>query len=329
MMMHLSKIIISLFFITTGGERGGVASVSAFRRTTATTTDTMLSLPRGGAGPIDTELATKIYAVCFPFVSFFFLSFWFSWVLQYLLEFFYSFFILLLKGTIIAQGTLDYLSPKTIEKLYNFSLHEDPVCAAMQFFLGCDQLGTAIMLFFTVFRDVPGLQAVGYGLIPIFAGMLKSALDGSPKELGMNVPLHTMNLAIQGFVTFSLVTGADHAVNILKCYCIYVGLLALQCRFLPQSALEGWGIQKEKVTEKQKFATKILGQAALTLTAVMYTLGVQDGSTATTVGRIAVILLASLVEFINSGTFTAMGVDLIKCYPWLVISTVVALTLLL
>lgn len=292
--MHLSKIIISLFFIITGGERGGVASVSAFRRTTATTTDTMLSLPRGGAGPIDTVLATKIYA-----------------------------------GTIIAQGTLDYLSPKTIEKLYNFSLHEDPVCAAMQFFLGCDQLGTVIMLFFTVFRDVPGLQAVGYGLIPIFAGMLKSALDGSPKELGMNVPLHTMNLAIQGFVTFSLVTGADHAVSILKCYCIYVGLLALQCRVLPLSALEGWGMKKEGVTEKQKFATKILGQAALTLTAVMYTLGVQDGSTATTVGRIAVILLASLVEFINSGTFTAMGVDLIKCYPWLVISTVVALTLLL
>lgn len=185
------------------------------------------------------------------------------------------------------------------------------------------------MLFFTVFRDVPGLQAVGYGLIPIFAGMLKSALDGSPKELGMNVPLHTMNLAIQGFVTFSLVTGADHAVSILKCYCIYVGLLALQCRVLPLSALEGWGMKKEGVTEKQKFATKILGQAALTLTAVMYTLGVQDGSTATTVGRIAVILLASLVEFINSGTFTAMGVDLIKCYPWLVISTVVALTLLL
>lgn len=294
MMMHLSKIIIPFFFIITGGEKGGVASVSAFRRTTATTTDTMLSLPRGGAGPIDTVLATKIYA-----------------------------------GTIIAQGTLDYLSPKTIEKLYNFSLHEDPVCAAMQFFLGCDQLGTAIMLFFTVFRDVPGLQAVGYGLIPIFAGMLKSALDGSPKELGMNVPLHTMNLAIQGFVTFSLVTGADHAVSILKCYCIYVGLLALQCRVLPLSALEGWGMKKEGVTEKQKFATKILGQAALTLTAVMYTLGVQDGSTATTVGRIAVILLASLVEFINSGTFTAMGVDLIKCYPWLVISTVVALTLLL
>ena len=74
MMMHLSKIIIPLFFIITGGERGGVASVSAFRRTTATTTDTMLSLPRGGAGPIDTVLATKICAVCFPFVSFFFLS---------------------------------------------------------------------------------------------------------------------------------------------------------------------------------------------------------------------------------------------------------------
>jgi len=293
MMMHLSKIIIPLFFIITGGERGGVASVSAFRRTTATTTDTMLSLPRGGAGPIDTVLATKICA-----------------------------------GTIITHGTLDFLSLKRIEKLYNFSVHEDPVCTAMHFFSGCDRLGTAIMLFFTVFRDVPGLQAVGYGLIPIFAGMLKSALDGSPKELGMNVPLHTINLAIQGFVTISLLTG-HHAVSILRCYCIYVGLLAVQCRFFPTSAIEGWGIQKEKVTEKQKFATKFLGQAALTLTMAMYTLGVQDGSTATTVGRIAVISLASLVEFINSGTFTAMGVDLIKCYPWLVFYAVFAVTLLM
>ena len=61
----------------------------------------------------------------------------------------------------------------------------------------------------------------------------------------------------------------------------------------------------------------------------MNTLGVESGEAGTAVGRVAVVYLASLAEFLLSGTFTSLGVDVTKCYPWVVISTVVAATLLL
>ena len=48
--MHLSKIVLSFFTISVG-------AVTAFRRGS---TDSMLSMPRGGAGPIDADMAAKV-----------------------------------------------------------------------------------------------------------------------------------------------------------------------------------------------------------------------------------------------------------------------------
>ena len=48
--MHLSKIVFSFFTISVG-------AVTALRRGS---TDSMLSMPRGGAGPIDADMAAKV-----------------------------------------------------------------------------------------------------------------------------------------------------------------------------------------------------------------------------------------------------------------------------
>lgn len=284
--MHLSKIVFSFFTISVG-------AVTALRRGS---TDSMLSMPRGGAGPIDADMAAKVYT-----------------------------------GLVGAQGALDYLSPKTVDKLYNISLQSDPLSAFLQQYVGGNQIGVAIILVTFVFLDgVSGLKAIGFGLLPGVLAIVKSLLDGQPGELGIKLPMQYINGAIQAYVMYALLSGADHAGTVLKFYCAYTGLATAQCRIAPQAALKAWGFPAEG-TATQAFATQLIGQSGLALTVAMYTLGVESsgGEASTAVGRVAVVYLASLAEFLLSGTFTSLGVDVTKCYPWVVISTVVAATLLL
>lgn len=283
--MHLSKIVFSFFTISVG-------AVTALRRGS---TDSMLSMPRGGAGPIDADMAAKVYT-----------------------------------GLVGAQGALDYLSPKTVDKLYNISLQSDPLSAFLQQYVGGNQIGVAIVLVATVFMDgVSGLKAIGFGLLPGVLAIVKSLLDGQPGELGIQLPMQYINGAIQAYVMYALLSGADHAGTVLKFYCAYTGLATAQCRIAPQAALKAWGCGPAEGTATQAFATQLIGQSGLALTVAMYTLGVESGEAGTAVGRVAVVYLASLAEFLLSGTFTSLGVDVTKCYPWVVISTVVAATLLL
>jgi hypothetical protein len=100
-----------------------------------------------------------------------------------------------------------------------------------------------------------------------------------------------------------------------------------QCRVAPQTALKTWGVPGG--TDLHFFITKLIGQSGLALSAILYTLGVEGGSAATAVGRAAAVYLASIVEFLASGTFEDIGVDASKCYPWIALSAVAAGTLLL
>lgn len=106
-----------------------------------------------------------------------------------------------------------------------------------------------------------------------------------------------------------------------------IALATGQCRVAPQAALKAWGFPEG--TALNAFIVKLLGQSGLALGAVLYTLGVEGGSAATAVGRAAAIYLASIVEFLASGTFEDVGVDTSKCYPWIALSAVAAGTLLL
>jgi len=289
--MHLSKIILSFLTISVG-------AVTALHRgsctATATVTDSMMPMPRGGAGPIDAAMAAKVYT-----------------------------------GLVSVHQALDYLSPKTIDKLYRTSL-SDPISAFLQLYVGGNRIGVAIILVATVFMDgVSSLKAIGFGLLPGELANIKLLLDGQPGELGLRVLLlQYMNAAIQAYVMYVLLSGADHAGTVLKFFCAYTGLAAAQCRITPQAALKAWGFPAEG-TATHAYATQLIGQSRLALTAAMYTLGVANGEAGTAVGRVALVYLASIVEFVLSGTFTSLGMDATKSYPWMVISTVVAATLLL
>ena len=69
--MHLSKIILSFLTISVG-------AVTALHRgsctATATVTDSMMPMPRGGAGPIDAAMAAKVYVLILTLDRFLFFS---------------------------------------------------------------------------------------------------------------------------------------------------------------------------------------------------------------------------------------------------------------
>lgn len=228
-------------------------------------------------------------------------------------------------GTCVAQGALDYLSPKTVNKLYNCDL-SDSISSFLQTYVGSNQAATAIVLYSTVFADVPALTAIGYGLVPGVLSSIKGLLDGVPQELGINVPMQVVNLGIQLYVAKALLGGADNAATILKYFLIYIGLATGQCRVAPQSALKAWGFPEG--TKLQTFATKLLGQSGVAFATAAYTLGVEGANAATAVGRVAVIFLASIVGFLVSGDFDDIGVDVNKCYPWIALSAATAAMLL-
>lgn len=228
-------------------------------------------------------------------------------------------------GAVVAQSALDYLSPKTVNKLYNCDL-SDSISSFLQAFVGGNQAATAISLYATVFSDVPALKAIGWGLVPGTLNSIKALLDGTPGELGINVPMQFINVGIQLFVTKSLIGGADNAADILKYFVGYIALATAQCRLAPQFALKAWGFPEG--TALQTFATKMLGQSGLAFAAAAYTLGVEGADAGKAVGRVALVYFLSIVGFVVSGDFKAIGVDVNKCYPWIGISAVAAAILL-
>lgn len=246
---------------------------------------------RGGAGPLDVETTSKVFA-----------------------------------GMQTVQGALDYLSPKTVNKLYNVDF-SDEISSFLQKYVGGNQVGVAIMLYASVFGDVAPLKAIGYGLVPSVLNGLSSLLDGTPNELGINVPMQYVHNGIVAFVVKSLLSGDDNASTILK-YCVaYFAIACAQLRLAPASGLKSWGFPEG--TDNQTFATQLVGQSGLASTAVMYALGVEGTSASTAVGYAAVVYFASIAEFLFSGKFETMGVDVQKCYPWLAISAATIVTLLL
>ena len=183
------------------------------------------------------------------------------------------------------------------------------------------------MLYASVFGDVAPLKAIGYGLVPSLLNGISVLLDGTPNELGIHVPMQYVHNGIVAFVAKSLLSGADNAATILK-YCVaYFAIACAQLRVAPASGLKSWGFPEG--TDNQTFATQLVGQSGLALTAVMYALGVEGASASTAVGYAAVVYFASIAEFLLSGKFEAVGVDIQKCYPWLAISAATIVTLLM
>ena len=246
---------------------------------------------RGGAGPLNADTISKVYA-----------------------------------GVVVGHGALDYLSPKAVYKMYEIEL-VDSITSFVQSYVGGNQIATVVTLLGTVFSDQPALKAIGVGLLPGALKGISHILDGTPQELGIHVPMQYVHNAAQLFVVRSLLTDAPNAPTVLKYFLTYLTLAAVQCRVAPQSALKTWGFPEG--TALQTFASKLLGQSGLALAVLAYTLGVEGGGVPTAVGRMALVYGASLLEMLVSGQFTEIGVDNAKLYPWIGIAFVSAATLLL
>jgi len=178
--MHFSKILLSLAAVVGASSAAAVPSPRAFGVAT--------SVPRGGAGPVDADLAMKTYA-----------------------------------GICTAQGALDYLSPKTVNKLYGLAVDDgDAVSAYAQSYVGGNQAAVAVALGASVFGGLDGTQACGWALIPGILNQASSILDGKPQEVGCNVLMQYLNLGIQAFAARAALVGADNASTILAYFSAYV-----------------------------------------------------------------------------------------------------------
>jgi len=178
--MHFSKILLSLAAVVGASAAAAVPSPRAFGVAT--------SVPRGGAGPVDADLAMKTYA-----------------------------------GICTVQGALDFLSPKTGNKLYGLAVDDgDAVSAYAQSYVGGNQAAVAVALYSSVFMGLDGTQACGWALIPGILNQASSILDGKPQEVGCNVLMQYLNLGIQAFAARAALVGADNASTILAYFSAYV-----------------------------------------------------------------------------------------------------------
>ena len=166
----------------------GASSASAAVMPSPRAFGVVTSIPRGGAGPIDVDTAMKTYA-----------------------------------GLCTVQGALDYLSPKTVNKLYNLAVDDaDAVSKFAQMYVGGNQAGVAVALFSSVFMGLDGAEACGWALVPSILSQVSSILDGKPQDVGCNVPMQYLNLAFTAFAARAALLGTDNAGTVLKYYAGYV-----------------------------------------------------------------------------------------------------------
>ena len=145
------------------------------------------SIPRGGAGPVDVDTAMKAYA-----------------------------------GLSTLQGALDYLSPKTVNKLYGIVGADDGLSSFCQSYISGDSAGIAVALYSSVFMNVDKTKSCGLALIPAILNQASLLLDGKPQEVGCNVLMQYLHFAFIVFAARAALLGTENAGTVLKYYAGYV-----------------------------------------------------------------------------------------------------------
>ena len=146
---------------------------------------------RSPAGPVDVDTAMKAYA-----------------------------------GLSTLQGALDYLSPKTANKLYGLVGADDVMSSFCQSYISGDSAGIAVALYSSVFMNVDGTKACGLALIPAILNQASLLLDGKPQEIGCNVPMQYFHFVFIVFAARAALLGTENAGTILKYYAGYVSFEA-------------------------------------------------------------------------------------------------------
>ncbi|EJK48632.1 hypothetical protein THAOC_32554 [Thalassiosira oceanica] len=245
---------------------------------------------RGGAGPLDPDLIAKTVT-----------------------------------GVMALQGAADYLAPnKAPEVLYGIE-GVGATEAFMNEFAGANTLNWAIMAFGVLFGGLSAKKAIGYGLLPTLLAEIRGILNGSTEALGCNMTAQWLNWVLPVFTCHAALTDADYSTNLIKAWCVYLGLATGQCRLAPEAALDGWGFpEKGPLTV---FFCKVMSQFALAATVLTGSL-VSGVDSHKAVGYSLVPLLASVLQFVLSGDLEAqIGDNVVKAYPWIAILAAAVFTL--
>jgi len=244
---------------------------------------------RGGAGPLDPDITAKV-----------------------------------LIGALGVQGAYSYLAPNKIHELYG--VPADKLSNLLNGCTGSLFLMWTIAAYGVLFTDMSTIKAIGAAQIPITVSNLRNILNGDLESSGCSMPAQWVNLAIESFVAYACLSGADYATTAAKARAVYMGLAAIQCRFAPEAALETWGVYSNHRSPVAIFEEKLLGQQGIT-TAVLIGALVSNVDPYKALGYSVIPALLSSLLFVSSGDFEKIGIHLAKIYPWMALVVVSVVTL--
>lgn len=270
---------ISSLLLAIAGASNAASSPAFVPKTVAAAGKTALLSLRGGAGPIPEDAMAKA-----------------------------------ITGLTGLQGAYDYLAPGKSSEMYG--MKSSKMSEYIITGLGAYCLGSAITMYAMIFHDMPALKAIGLSVLPGIVNQLKALLNDVPTNIGIANGGQYLNLAVMSFVAYALLTGADYATNVAKGFAGYIALTMLQSRLAPKSAFKTWGCPVGSASEN--CALKIMAHAGLAYAVLVWYL-VNGADTLTALGYSCVPVLVSLLEFIASGELKAIGMDITKIYPWIVL----------
>jgi len=256
----------------------------------ATTTKQALSI-RGGAGPLDPDITAKV-----------------------------------LISALGVQGAYSYLAPNKIHELYG--VPADKLSNLLNGGTGGMFLMYAITAYGVLFTDMSTIKAIGAAQIPIIVSNLRNILNGDMESTGCSMPAQWLNLAIESFVAYACLSGADYATTAANARAVYIGLAGIQCRFAPEAALVTWGIDSKDRSPVAICEEKLLGQQSITTAVLLSGALVNNVDAYKALGYSIIAALLSSLLFVFSGDFEKIGIPLAKIYPWMALVVVSVVTLL-
>ena len=244
---------------------------------------------RGGAGPLDPDIAAKV-----------------------------------LLGTCGVHGAYSHLAPNKSMGMYNVT--DDKLSTLLTEINGGLFLMFAMTGYGVLFTDMSTIKAIGAAQIPITVSNLRNILNGESESSGCNMPGQWVNLAITAFAAYACLSGADYATTVVKALAVYLGLANTQCRFAPEAALKGWGIDLKDRSPVAIFEAKCLGQTGI-INAVLIGALISNVDAYKAIGYAGIPALISPVLMVSYGDFKNIGFELAKIYPWMALVAVAVVTL--
>lgn len=251
----------------------------------------VLSVPRGGAGPLDPALTAEVFL-----------------------------------ATCAVQGVCDSLAPNKSLGPYGVETMDDSstlITGMSGGFILMWIIAAWGALFST---DVSTVQAIGAAQIPIISLILRSILSGDAEAAGHSMRGRWTDLAIHAFASHACLSGTVYATAVVKALAVYLGLANAQCRLAPEAALKRMGID-DSPSGVALFATKIMAHQGM-LAALLMAALVSGVDAYKALGYSQMFGLLSFISSVSieSVDFDGHGFDANNSYPWILLIAATVIT---